>query len=324
MTVSVIIVSYNTCKLLQQCLESLFAAHTRHELEIFVVDNASADDSADMVARKFPQICLITNDTNLGFGAANNQAYARSTGSYVLLLNPDALLRDGSIDAPVEFLEEHEACGMVGGKIVNPDGELAPSARRFPNAWRNFLLLSGLSDRFPNTRFFAGADFKHFDHSTPLQVDWIPGTFTVYRRAMLENIGLFDERFFLYYEETDLCRRAAQAGYEVYFIPDAEVLHVGGACSKTRKDKSFDQSGAQVMSFRMRSEYLYFRKQHGLLQVLANAGVEVGWFQLCWLANFRPGPNRKARRAYCKTIVTQTWKALRDTRFGRISPPTPW
>jgi len=324
MTVSVIIVSYNTCKLLQQCLESLFAAHTRHELEIFVVDNASADDSADMVAREFPQVCLITNDTNLGFGAANNQAYARSTGSYVLLLNPDALLRDGSIDAPVDFLEEHEACGMVGGKIVNPDGELAPSARRFPNAWRNFLTISGLSERFPNSRFFGGADFKHFDHNTPLRVDWIPGTFTVYRRTMLEDIGLFDERFFLYYEETDLCRRAAQAGYEVYFIPDAEVLHVGGACSKTRKDKSFDESGAQVMSFRMRSEYLYFRKQHGLLQVLANAGVEAGWFLLRWLANFRPGPNRKARRAYCKTIVTQTWKALRDTRFGRTSPPPPW
>ncbi|MBT4821786.1 MAG: glycosyltransferase family 2 protein, partial [Lentisphaerae bacterium] len=121
-----------------------------------------------------------------------------------------------------------------------------------------------------------------------------------------------------------LCRRAAQAGYGVFFIPDAEVLHIGGACSKTRDDKSFDESGAQVMSFRMRSEYLYFRKHHGLCQVLANATIEMAWFMLRWLANYRPGPNRRKKRSYCRTVVSQTWKALKDTRCGRVSPPAPW
>ncbi len=324
MTVTVIIVSFNTCELLRDCLRSLLEEPGARPLEIFVVDNDSADGSADMVRTEFAQVSLIPNTVNVGFAAANNQAFEQSTGDYIFLVNPDAAVQAGSIDHAVEFLENHDDCALCGGKIVSPDGHLEPSARRFPTAWRNFAILSGLSDRYPNCRMFGGADYKHFDHETAIDVDWVPGTFTAIRRSVLEELGFFDERFYLYYEETDLCLRVRRAGKTVFFIPSAQVDHVGGACSQTRDDLEYDEGGAQLLKFRFRSEYLYFRKNHGIGSVLANAWVELAWHMLRWTVNLRPGPERRAKRRESASIVKHGFAALRDTRFGTTCPPTPW
>ena len=325
MKVTVIVVSYNTSGMLKECLESLYQNPGSHELEVFVVDNASKDDSVAMVREHFKPVHLIENQTNRGFAAANNQAYEKASGDYVILLNPDAYVKPGAIENAVSFMESHPECGLCGGRLVNLDGDLDPSARRFPNSLYKFFTLSGLSDRYASSKIFGRGDFKYFDHKSVQEVDWVPGTYTIYRRRMLTQIGLFDERFFIYYEETDLCLRAKRNGWRVFFVPDAEVVHVGGGSARTRKDQKFDKGGSQVLKFRMRSEYLYFRKNHGLFSMLANAGVEIGWHTLRYLLNLRPGgENRALKRSESSVFIRHGLRALWDTRLGRCSPEIPW
>lgn len=323
--ISVIIVSYNTVELLRQCIEKLYENSPGIEMEVFVVDNDSADGSAEMVREEFPQVHLIANDTNRGFGAANNQAWELSKGRYILLLNPDAFVKPEAIKNAIAFLDNNPRCGLCGGRLVKPDGSLDPSARRFPTALSKFFTLSGLRSRFPESNIFSRHEFGGFDHNSIMEVDWVPGTFTLYRREMLEKTGLFDERFYIYYEETDLCLNAKKLGWQVYFIHNAEVVHVGGASSKTRKDQQFDQGASQVLKFRMRSEWLYFRKNYSLVAVMANSGVELGWHLLRWLINLIPGrSNGKAKRNHSMSIIKELITSLNDTQFGAVCPQTPW
>lgn len=325
MKVSVIIVSYNTRKILGKCLQELLANSGEERMEIFVVDNASADGSAEMVQRDFPEVELITNHENKGFAAANNQAWEKSTGEFILLLNPDAYIKQDAVVSVRRFLEAHPQCGLCGGRLINLDGDLDPSARRFPNSWYKLLTVTGISARFPESNLFNRYNFGGFDHNHPVEVDWVPGTFTMYRRELLEQTGLFDERFYIYYEETDLCLTAKRNGWQVWFTPDAEVVHIGGACSKTRTDKDYDPAASQVLIFRMRSEWLYFRKNYGLMAVLANAGAEWCWHLLRYLANCLPGrANRMVKKKSSATIMSKIQTSLKETRFGRISPQTPW
>ncbi len=323
--ISVIIVSFNTSSLLRQCLSTLFQYSSGIELEVFVVDNNSSDDSVEMVKNEFPHVNLMINHENRGFAAANNQAWRKSSGEYVLLLNPDAFIKRNSIHNSVDFMENHAACGICGGRLVKPDGSLDPSARKFPKALTKFFTLSGLRSRFPHSPLFSGHEFGDFDHRSIVEVDWVPGTFTMYRRKMLEETGLFDERFYIYFEETDLCTHAKKAGWKVYFLPSAEVIHVGGASSKTRKEHTYDAGAFQVLSFRMRSEWLYFRKNSGLSAVFANAGVEAGWHLLRWFFNWLPGKSqRKQKRRISASILKELFGSLKVTQFGRHSPPAPW
>jgi N-acetylglucosaminyl-diphospho-decaprenol L-rhamnosyltransferase len=321
---SVIIVSFNTSALLKQCLQSLFDSKTSHDLEVFIVDNDSADDSVVMVEQSFPQVRLMANKVNLGFAAANNQAYNLCTGEYIILLNPDTILRPDAIDNAVAFMEEHPDAGLCGCRLVNLAGHLEPSARRFPNSIYKFLMISGLSTKFASSKILGRGDYKYFDHTTSLEVDWVPGTFSIVRRAMLAELGLFDERFFLYYEETDLCLRAKRAGWKIFFFPGAEVIHVGGASSKTRKDMQMDIGGSQLLKFRLRSELLYFRKNFGILAVLNNWGVEMGFHLFRYLSKLRPGQANRRKRQYSLAILRYGRQALKDTHGGTISPPIPW
>lgn len=324
MKASVIIVSYNTRELTGHCLDALYSNGLGRDMEVFVVDNDSRDGSPDMVRERFGNARLIANSVNAGFAAANNQAYAQSSGDYVFLLNPDARMRPGSMQACVDFMERTPDCGLCGGRIINPSGGLEPSARRFPTALSKFFMLSGLSARHPSSRLFGSGDFLNADLDIPQEVDWVPGTFTCIRRAMLDRIGFFDERFYLYYEETDLCLRAKRAGWKVFYLPGASVVHEGGASGKSRKDKAFDTGGSQVMSFRMRGELLYHRKNRGLAAALAALLVEAGWHALRCLLHLRPGEDHASKRRYSLLIVRHMLAAALDTRLGAKAPPTPW
>ena len=323
--ISVIIVSYNTRDILRQCLNALFAHSTDVEMEVLVVDNDSRDGSPAMVCQEFPLVTLVANDVNLGFAAANNQAFALARGEFILLLNPDAFVKEGAIAKALEFLRQTPLCGICGGRIVDQDGRVRPSARRFPNALAKFFALSGLSSRFPDSPLFNRRDFGGFAHDRVREVDWVPGTFTLLRREMLDEIGFFDERFFMYYEETDLCLRAKKAGWQVFFIPDAEVEHIGGASSRTRQDKAYDQSSSQVINFRIRSEYLYYRKHGGLVSVLAAAGLDMAWnwlrIAINFVSNSKESRAKSEQSAQGNRMIRQ---ALADTRYGKISPQIPW
>ncbi|MCF8383066.1 MAG: glycosyltransferase family 2 protein [Chlorobium sp.] len=323
--VTIVIVSYNTREILQNCLEALYNGSGGIDMEVFVVDNDSRDNSAQMVRKTFPQVRLIANNANLGFAAANNQAFMLARGRYIILLNPDAYVGPSSIPNAVKFMDQKPQCGLCGGKIISPEGKLEPSARRFPSPLSKLLTITGLSVRFPDSPILNRHEFGGFAHDRPLEVDWVPGTFTIIRKKMLEEIGEFDERFFIYYEETDLCLRAKKAGWSIFFIPDAEVMHIGGACSKTRKDKTFDTGASQVLSFRMRSEWLYYRKNHGLMQLVASSGVELGWSAIRYTKNLiLPSPGAHEKKAAASATISQIMRSLRDTKFGTLSPKTPW
>ena len=323
--VTVVIVSYNTKDILTECLEALFKNSKGIAMEVIVVDNDSHDGSAAMVRERFKNVSLIANSSNLGFAAANNQAFDIAQGNYIILLNPDAYIGPSSLENAIAFMDGKPQCGICGGKIISPEGNLEPSARRFPSPLSKFLTLSGLSARFPKSPFFNRHEFGGFTHDRPLEVDWVPGTFTIIRKSMLDAIGAFDERFYIYYEETDLCLRAKKEGWKVCFIPDAEVLHIGGASSKTRKDMTFDSAASQILTFRMRSEWLYYRKNRGLGAVLASSGVELLWHAIRYTKNLLlPGDNAEKKRAAAAAVMHQITGSLQDTRFGRLSPPTPW
>ncbi|MEI8185363.1 MAG: glycosyltransferase family 2 protein [Chlorobiaceae bacterium] len=322
--VTVVIVSYNTKDILRHCLEALFTYSAGLEIEVFVVDNNSADGSAQMVQTEFTAVRLISNSRNAGFAAANNQAFRLATGRYIVLLNPDAYLRPLSLSKGIEFMDKNPLCGICGGKIISPEGKLEPSARRFPSALSKLLTLSGISGKFSHSPILNRHEFGGFAHDKPMEVDWVPGTFTIVRKEMLDSIGFFDERFYLYYEETDLCLRAKKAGWKVYFIPFAEVMHIGGASSKTRKDKAFDNKAAQVLSFRMRSECLYYRKNKGVATMLSTSGIELLWYTARYAKNLLPSANAEKKRREALGVSRLIIQSLNDTSFGAVSPPTPW
>ena len=323
--VSVVIVSFNTRDILRNCLLALFEHCKGVDMEVFVVDNNSHDGSADIVKAEFPTVHLITNNENLGFAAANNQAFALAQGRYIFLLNPDAYTKPSAIKNCIAFMDQTPQCGLCGGKIISPTGNLEPSARRFPSALSKLLTMSGLRGKFPQSPLLNYHEFGGFAHDKPQEVDWVPGTFTIVRKKMLDEIGFFDKRFYIYYEETDLCMRAKNAGWKIYFIPDAEVMHIGGASSKTRKDKSFDNKASQVLIFRMRSEWLYYRKNKGLTGLLSSAGVELIWYVARYTKNLLlPFGDARNKRSAAVSIIKQIVQSLQDTKFGNFSPPIPW
>jgi len=325
MTVSIIVVTYNSREFIGECLNSLYAEPMARELEVIVVDNDSHDGTADFIRGSFPHTTLIESGENLGFAAGNNLAFKRASGDYLLLLNPDTQLVTGAIGKLVDFMKQNPSCGICGGRLNNGAGELLPSARRFPNVLYKLFMISGLADRFPDSRIFGAYGYSYLDHEQPIEAQWVPGTFAIYRRDMLEQIDAFDERFFLYYEETDLCLRAKQAGWQIFYNPQAAIMHLEGACSKTRNDLDFETTGAQIAMFRIRSETLFFRKNRGIFSTLANMGLEIVWHMLRWVLNLIPWRQHAAEKRHeSRQLIRQIFEALRDTRWGTFSPPRPW
>lgn len=317
---SVFIVTYNSAPLLSHCLDSLHA-QSLDTFEIIVVDNASRDETAALVRQHYPEIHLIESPVNLGFGNANNLALKHAQGNYVVLLNPDAKLAKNSLELALKHIEESPKTGMAGGLLKGPHGEWQPSARKFPSLLNEFLVLSGLANRFPSSRFFGRFDRSWADPKESAKVDWVPGAFAILRRDLVERIGLFDPRFFLYYEEVDLCRRIQEAGFEIHYWPDLEITHIGGASSETVDEQAFSSSGKQLTLWRMRSQLLYYRKWQGLLYGWMVMSLEQGWHKLRAWRNRNKAPAKAAESLRIVALWRQAWI---DTQGGRESPPQPW
>ena len=223
MDLSVIIVSYNVVNFLRGCLTSIHHAAPQISFEVLVVDNASGDGSAQMVRAEFPQVTLLANESNYGFARANNQALRISKSGYHLLLNPDTLVSQGSLDKMVEFMDHHPDAGASGCQLVWPDGAVQPSCRTFPSLLAVFLRGTRLHKLYnkPVARYLM-ADWNH---SSVREVDWVFGACLLLRRKALEDVGLLDEGFFLYYEDIDLCYRLKARGWKVYYNPQIQVVH---------------------------------------------------------------------------------------------------
>ncbi|MEM7599895.1 MAG: glycosyltransferase [Verrucomicrobiota bacterium] len=186
-------------------------------------------------------------------------------------------------------------------------------------------MISGLAEKFPRSRILSGADYQNNDHESAFPVDWVPGAFTAIRREMLEQIGFFDERYFLYYEETDLCLRARRQGWTIQFLPEAVVHHTGGGSSRKVTSETFDEAGSQIRPFRLRSECLYHRKNRGLIALLSTMGFEWGWHRLrACIHSFKRSESSRLKREHSTQLAREIERALADTSLGRISPTRPW
>jgi GT2 family glycosyltransferase len=322
---SVILVSFNTRDLLRQCCLTLNREAGVVTYETIVVDNASRDGSADMIATEFPDVRLIRSEVNLGFAAANNRAFEIARGRYIVLLNPDAFLRPGALPLSIEHMDANPRVGLAGGRLVGRDGSWQPSARMFPSPLNNLLTMSGLAAKFPKSRLLGRMDRTWADPLQPAQVDWVPGAYSIIRRSVLDRIGFFDERFFLYFEEVDLCRRVKAAKNEVWYWPDIVVEHLGGESAKTVKDPISLSSGSQIELWRMRAGLLYFRKHHGKLGAWSNLLLESWWYRSRAFRNrWLTSAQRTARVASFQAAIAVLKQAWWDTQGGKISPPRPW
>lgn len=232
---SIIVLNYNTCEHLQNCLRALADEGSAIRREVFVVDNASSDGSADMVAAEFPWARLIRSPHNGGFAYGNNLALRQASGEAVLLLNPDTLLAPGSVAALLACLREHPEAGVIGPKLLRPDGSMHLACRRsFPTPAVAFYRLTGLSRLFPKSPRFGRYNLTYVDPDVAIEVDSVCGACMLIRRSVIERIGLLDERFFMYGEDLDWCLRTREAGWTVRYEPSIIVHHQHGAASRQR------------------------------------------------------------------------------------------
>ncbi len=259
MQLSVIIVNWNTCQLLDRCLNTLAAELKEQNLysggsEVFVIDNNSVDDSQEMVAKNHPWVKLISNKENLGFARANNQALQLAAGKYILLLNPDTETYAGAIGALMSFLDGHAHAGIVAPQLINTEGSIQASCRAFPSFTGLLYELVGLSRIMPPGSKARSYKMLDWDHNDERQVDQPEGACLLIRKELFSQIGFFDEDFFMLFEEVDWCYRAKQAGWEIWFTPKAKVLHHLGQAIKQVKVKMILSSH--------RGLYRYWYKHH--------------------------------------------------------------
>jgi GT2 family glycosyltransferase len=261
MKLSIVIINWNTRDLLQGCLTSIFASTLEMDYEVIVVDNDSSDGSQEMVLEHFPKVKLISNSSNPGFARANNQALKITRGKYILLLNPDTIVKQDAIGKLVEFLEATPGAGGVGARLLNGDGSLQMSAYPEPTLFREFWRMF----HFDGIYCYAAYPMDHWGLEGPQEVDILMGACLLIRKVSLDTVGLFDEDYFMYSEEVDLCARLKHAGWPLYWLPSAEVIHYGGQSTQQIAEEMFLQL--------YRAKILYFRKHRSKLAVLTYKSI---------------------------------------------------
>jgi N-acetylglucosaminyl-diphospho-decaprenol L-rhamnosyltransferase len=275
--VDVVVVCWNDKEKIATALDSVFGlTEVRHDpnfAQVVVSDNGSADGSREYVAERYGgRVQIVENGANLGFAAACNRAFAASASEYVFLLNPDAELKDHALAEIVAFMDEHPRCGIAGSRIYNYDGSVQQSIGEFDSWAGAFLRSSAWGDLAPLRRFSNGAslrDFASFD--APRRVDLVIGAALAIRRSLLEAIGPFDERFFLYHEEVDYAKRAADAGWETWFVPASEAVHEGMGSARGQYN---------VEKRKQTSRRKYWIKHHGRAWYYSLVGALVGRYAL--------------------------------------------
>jgi GT2 family glycosyltransferase len=254
MELSVIIVSFNVKDYLQKCLHSVRAAVENTEHEIFVVDNNSGDGSAEMVKREFPDIKLIANQLNSGFSKANNQAIKNSAGRFILLLNPDTIVKEDTFRKCIEFMNFHPDAGAVGVRMTDGEGKFLPESKRaFPTVWTAFFKTSGLSYLFPRSPLINRYYLPQINMMETSVTEVISGAFMFLRRDALNKSGLLDEDFFMYGEDIDLSYRLLQTCYRNYYFPLAEIVHFKG--------RSTDREGYKDILCFYKAMRIYIKKR---------------------------------------------------------------
>jgi O-antigen biosynthesis protein len=283
--ISVIIVSYNVRFFLEQCIKSVYRAAGDIPIEVFVVDNNSADGSCVMVRNQFPKVILIENKDNTGFSKANNQAMRIAAGEYQLILNPDTVVEESTFTKVLAFMDTHPEAGALGVRMINGKGTFLPESKRaLPTPWVSFYKVFGLAALFPRSRRFGQYHLGYLPQDEVNPVDILPGAFMFIRKTVLDKIGYFDETFFMYGEDIDLSYRIQLAGYKNYYFPETTIIHYKGESTKKASlnyvlmfyqamiifaTKHFSKSNARWFSFFIRLS-VYFRAAISMMRRVVN------------------------------------------------------
>jgi GT2 family glycosyltransferase len=296
---SVIIVNWNTSELLRNCLASVYEQTVDLDYEVIVVDNASTDSSLKMLKSDFPQVVLIENEENRGFAAANNQAIAVTKGRYILLLNSDTVILDRAIERTISFANENPKAGAIGCKVLNPDGTIQHSCFMFPSILNMLLSSTYLYKIFPKNKLFGREQMTWWDRNDVREVDVIKGCFMLVRREAIEQVGILDEHFFVYGEETDWCYRLKKEGWKVMFTPIGQVIHFGG--------QSTQQSKVEMI-LQLRGSILLFIKKHkGFLSQVITRLLTALFFFLRVPYWITVGMFRKGKRSESISTAATYW-----------------
>jgi GT2 family glycosyltransferase len=255
MDLSVVIINWNTKELLITCLDSLFSGGLISEEQVWVVDNASSDGSAEAIEKYFPNINLIITPENVGFGAANNLAILHINKKYVWFLNPDTEVRSAALTTLINFMESNPSAGAAGSKFLNPDGSLQTSCYPFPTVSRECWRLLHLDTIWT----YGGYNQAHWNPNEVREVDVLQGASLILRKEVLDQVGLFDEDYFMYTEEVDLCFRVKNAGWHLFWVPQSEVIHYGG--------QSTQQAATEMFISLYQTKLLFFKKHYSWFDV---------------------------------------------------------
>ena len=315
---SIVIVHWNGIELLRNCLTSIseHVLPTLEDCEVIVVFNGSTDGSQEMCQQQFPWVRQIPNNANFGFSAGNNQGIRASRGEYILLLNNDTIVLPDTIQKLVSYLDMHPDVGIVGPKLLNPDGSLQRSCSHFPSLWRllgNALFLHKL---FPRTRVFGGSGMTYWDYSDTRHVDWLMGACMLVRKRVFDEVGLLDVSSKVA-GDYEFCWRVWKAGWKVVFVHDAEIIHIGGKSSINADGPDAIMRRAGTMFANYEAMYFFFRKHHGKAHAVLAAYIRKlaalnSMIAIAPLLVIRRNPSLLARFYGSKRILTTPVRSLED------------
>jgi GT2 family glycosyltransferase len=272
---SVVILNWNARDYLVEALRSILNQSWRFSIEVIVVDNASQlDDSVKTVRRDFPEVLLIANERNIGFSAGNNIGLKAARGRFVLFLNPDTLVHESAFDILLDWMESHPSAGACGPKMTYPNGELQASCRAFPSFGAGIFRNTIFGKLWPNNPWSRGYLMQDTSHDAPRQADWLSGSALLARRQALIEIerksGVWDEKYFMYCEDVDLCYRLKAQGWERWYVPEAHITHCIGASSDWAQGAMIRQHHGSMLRF----YFKHYAKGWGVLGVpLAIVGI---------------------------------------------------
>ncbi|GIV15967.1 MAG: glycosyl transferase [Armatimonadota bacterium] len=303
---SLIIVNWNTREHLRACLRSIFAYPPDEPFEVWVVDNASSDGSVQMVREQFPQVYLIANERNVGYGRANNQALRQAQGEFALILNSDIEATPNALQALIDFMRQHPDAHAAGGQLILPDGSIQPSCSERLTLWAVFCEQSLLAKAFPRSRLFGGYTLTWWGYDSVREVEQVVGACLILRRQPDGYFPLFDERYFMYAEDTELCHRIRQSGGRIYYVPHARFKHHLGASSEQETVRT------EMVKAYNRSRLLFFHEVHGAwsvpvyrLLIAMGALLRMTLWTGAWLLG-------KPSRAHAARHAAMFWEVFKD------------
>ncbi len=272
MKLSIVTICWNDLKVIRDCLRSIYAGTHSTEFEVIVSDNASTDGSVEFIRQNYPEVHIIENGANLGFGKGNNVGIRASKGELILILNPDTLIHDSALDKWVEFADRHPEAGAFGCRVLNPDGSNQGSARPFPTIWRDWIAALYLRPLAYLSDIFVSDTYSGWKGDTERLIDWQSGCCVMFRGGLLKRLGGFDEQFFYQYEEVDLCHRIWKAGYPIIYTPEVTITHLGG--------QSVNRFPIKFELERYRNRYRYFYKYFGETGARRCRRVSLAWIRV--------------------------------------------